>query len=309
MAAGGDPEVSIVIPTFRRPDRLLAAARSALAQTRAESGARELVIVDNDPEGSAAAAIETLKAEAAIPVIAVHQPRPGVASARNAGVAAARGGLIAFLDDDETAPPGWLDALLAARAAHDADVAFGPVRTRLPDAVTAHRDYFSAFFARTGPAQSGVIEKPFGCGNSLLRRAALPDPKAPFDPACDESGGEDDLLFAQMGARGARFAWAAEAWVWEAPDAARLTLAYALRRAFAYGQGPSEACAAAKPPQLAQLAFWMLVGFGQAAVYGLLAGPMWLLRLPGRAKMLDRAARGAGKLFWFPPFTQRFYGG
>ena len=60
----------------------------------------------------------------------VHEPAAGVANARNAGMTQATGGLIAFLDDDEEASPGWLAALIEAQRRFDADVVFGPVRTR-----------------------------------------------------------------------------------------------------------------------------------------------------------------------------------
>jgi len=47
------------------------------------------------------------------------------------GIAATGGELIAFLDDDEEAPPGWLAALLAAQARYQADVAGDAVRQRV----------------------------------------------------------------------------------------------------------------------------------------------------------------------------------
>src|SRR5262245_30198167 len=95
--------VSIVIPTFRRPERALVAARSALAQVC--DAAFEVVLVDNDPAGSA---LEPLRALGDRRVTVIHEPRAGVANARNSGLAAARGEMIAFLDDDETAPEHWL---------------------------------------------------------------------------------------------------------------------------------------------------------------------------------------------------------
>ncbi|RIJ43461.1 glycosyltransferase, partial [Maribellus luteus] len=56
----------------------------------------------------------------------LHEPEPGVANARNAALAVAKGAMIAFLDDDEEAPPGWLAALIAAQARLGADAVFGP---------------------------------------------------------------------------------------------------------------------------------------------------------------------------------------
>ena len=53
----------------------------------------------------------------------------------------------------------------------------------------------------------------------------------------------------------------------------------------------------------------MAVGAAQTVLFGLVAAAKWVARTPDRADALDRAARGLGKLLWFPPFKPRFYGG
>jgi cellulose synthase/poly-beta-1,6-N-acetylglucosamine synthase-like glycosyltransferase len=305
--------VTVMIPTQRRLHGLAVAARSVFAQTGLEGvgvdfAALELVVVDNDQAPSAEKTVADLARQAPFLVCYVHEPRPGVAHARNAGMAKASGELIAFLDDDEEAPTGWLAALLAAQARHDADVVFGPVRARAPVSVVAHRDYLERFFSREGPAEAGVIDHYYGCGDSLLRRAALPDPVAPFAVERNHIGGEDDMLFGQMQANGARFAWEPAAWVWEDPVPDRLSLDYTIRRAFAYGQGPSAHCAAASPPDRVGVARWMAVGVVQTALFGLVAGFKWLTGAGDRADWLDRAARGLGKTLWWGPFKIHFYG-
>ena len=300
--------VSIVIPTQRRPEPLARAVRSVFAQTGVAVGELELVVVDNDAAPSARGPVEVLAAAAPFPVRYVHEPRPGVANARNAGVEAARGAFIAFLDDDEEASPGWLAALIAVQNRFDADLVFGPVRARLPDSVVEHRAYLERFFSRRDHALEGLIDHYYGCGDSLVRRAALPPRPRPFSEARNHRGGEDDLLFSEMKAKGARLAWAPEAWVWEHPAPARLGLSYTLRRAFVYGQGAPTGCAIATPPDRIGVAGWMLQGMAQAGIFGLLALAQWLIRAPGRAASLDRAARGLGKTFWWSPFKLRLYG-
>lgn len=300
--------VTVMIPTQRRLGGLAVAARSVLAQVGVDVADLELVIVDNDQTPSAQGLAADLAAEAPFPVCYVHEPRPGVANARNAGMAKARGELIAFLDDDEEAPAGWLAALLAAQARYDADVVFGPVKARAPAGVVAHRDYLERFFSREGPSEAGLIDHYYGCGDSLLRRAALPDPVAPFAAERNAIGGEDDMLFGHMQAAGARFAWEPAAFVWEDPVPDRLTLDYTILRAFAYGQGPSAHCAAASPPDHLGVARWMAVGVVQAALFGVVAGFKWLTWAGDRAEWLDRAARGLGKTLWWGPFKIQFYG-
>ena len=303
------PRVSLIIPTQRRLDGLATAARSTFAQAGVDPAILELVVVDNDEVPSAQAMTQTLAAQAPFPVVYVHEPEPGVANARNAAMAKAQGDFIAFLDDDEEAPAGWLAALLAAQAKYDADVVFGPVRGRAPASVVKYRAYLEWFFSRVGDGpREGVIDHYYGCGDSLLRRASLPDPKAPFSAIRNQIGGEDDLLFGGMQATGARFAWAPEAWVWEDPVPNRLTLRYTIARAFSYGQGPTSHCAARTPPDRLGIARWMVIGAGQASVYGLLAALQWLLRSPRFAFTLDRAVRGLGKTLWGGPFKIHFYG-
>ncbi|MES2541481.1 MAG: glycosyltransferase family 2 protein, partial [Pseudomonadota bacterium] len=89
------PSLSIVVPTFRREEFLPPLFQAVATQIGTVAVPVELVLVDNSPEGSARA----------IPapdfVRYVHEPRTGVAQARNRGVAEARGGYVIFLDDDE----------------------------------------------------------------------------------------------------------------------------------------------------------------------------------------------------------------
>jgi hypothetical protein len=300
--------VSVMIPTQRRLGGLTVAARSVFAQVGVDVADLELVIVDNDQAPSAQDTAMALATEAPFPVHYVHEPRPGVANARNAGMARAGGELIAFLDDDEEAPTGWLAALIAAQARYDADVVFGPVNGRAPAGVVAHRHYLERFFSREGPSEAGIIDHYYGCGDSLLRRAALPDPVAPFAVERNAIGGEDDMLFGHMQAGGARFAWEPAAWVWEDPVPDRVRLRYTILRAFAYGQGPSAHCAAAIPPDHLGVVRWMAIGVVQAALFGAVAGFKWLTRAGDRAEWLDRAARGLGKTLWWGPFKIQFYG-
>jgi succinoglycan biosynthesis protein ExoM len=300
--------ISLAIPTQRRPVGLAVAVRSTFRQTGVDMARLELVVVDNDAVPSAQALVETLAAEAPFPLRYVHEPAPGVANARNAALAAASGEMIAFLDDDEEAAPGWLDALIEAQRRYSADVVFGPVQARAPDRIVRHRQYLEQFFSREGPAEEGVIAHFYGCGDSLIRRAALPHPTHAFLTCRNEVGGEDDYLFAVMKQAGARFAWAPRALVYEDPVPERLSLKYTMARAFAFGQGPTYGCLSSDPPDWLGVARWMAIGCAQFGVFGLFAALQWLRGAPRRAFALDRALRGLGKVFFGGPFALKFYG-
>lgn len=299
-------DVAVIVPTLRRPEELTRALRSIFAQIGVEEGLREIVVVDNDPRATAREPVANLTAESPCPLLYVHEPRPGVATARNAALAATDAPLIAFLDDDEAAEPHWLSALIAAQVETGADVVFGPIRGRVPVGTGWTTAYLERFFGRDGPSSTGLIDHGYGCGNSLMVRAtALPGP-APFDASSDQSGGEDDTLFAALEARGGRFGWAADAWADEFAPPHRATLKYALARAFAYGQSPPQIAHRAGKP--VAVAFWMGVGVGQTLVWGLASLVLTLIASSKRAETLDRAARGLGKVFWMEGLEPRFYG-
>ncbi len=294
--------VCVIIPTFRRPQGLEAAMRSVVAQTGVT--ALSMIVCDNSPEASARALVEGFKAP--FPIIYIHEPKTGVANARNSAVSACDADFIAFLDDDEEAPAGWLARLMAAQKQFTADVVFGPVQARLANAATRYDAYFTRFFSRFGPAESQILTSYYGCGNSLVRRASLPKDHAPFSIERNDMGGEDDQLFHGLMTGGATIAWAADAPVFEDVPAARSRLGYTLLRAFAYGQGPSYTAAHDGKPITA--AAWMLQGVAQAVIFGLWGLALLALRREGSADKLDKAARGCGKLIWFSPFKVGFYG-
>jgi glycosyltransferase involved in cell wall biosynthesis len=297
--------VAVVIPTLRRQMSLGRALTSVFQQDHAAELIAEIVVVDNAPEGSARETVEGLRALAPAPLIYVHEPRPGVATARNAGVnAVTDSGYIAFLDDDEEAPPGWLAALTQTHMALQADVTFGPVRG-VAAVKPSQKAYIEDFFSRTGPATSGLLENiAFGCGNSMLTRATTLIGPAPFDPAADLTGGEDDRLFTALRARGARFAWAADAFVYEHAPAHRARLAYTFKRALGYGQSPAQSCARRR--DWIGVGGWMLVGAAQASIYGVIAAALWALQRPSRFRYADKAVQGLGKVLWFSVLN--FYG-
>jgi hypothetical protein len=185
-------------------------------------------------------------------------------------------------------------------------VVFGPIQGCVPQTTGWATPYLEGFFGREGPADTRLIDHASGCGNSLMVRATALPGSAPFDASADQSGGEDDALFAALQARGGRFGWAADAWVEEFAPSHRATLRYALSRAFAYGQGPSQT--AAKAADWIGVARWMAIGLAQAVVWGLAAIATTVIAHPARAGLMDKTARGLGKVFWMKGFEPHFYG-
>ncbi len=296
--------VAVLIPTFRRNASLERALISVFAQTRAPD---RIVVADNAPEGGARALVNRLTAQAPCPLIYVHAPEPGVASARNCGFAACQDvTCIAQLDDDESAAPHWLEALLHAAERTRAAVVFGPVAAQAEGAGAVRTAWLRRLYARLPDLDDGVIDKPWGCGNSLIVKTACALPDPPFDRAADETGGEDDRLFSVLKTAGARFAWAGSADVTEHVDPDRGRWPALARRAFAFGQGPSQDAAERK--SWLELAAWMMIGAAQALVFTAAAPAARLAGPKACAACIDRAVQGAGKLIWLDRFAPRFYG-
>ena len=103
--------LSVVIPAYNAATTVRSAVRSVLNQTVA---ALEVIVVD---DGSSDATAEVVSAMADPRVRLVSRPNGGPAAARNAGIAAARGEWVAFLDSDDLWLPRYVERATAALAA------------------------------------------------------------------------------------------------------------------------------------------------------------------------------------------------
>ena len=106
-------QLSVVIPTYRRPELLRRCLDALIAQDLA-ADRFEIVVVD---DGSGDATSDVLAAASGA-VNALTQPvNAGPAAARNRGIDAASGDLVLFLDDDVVAAPNLLSTHLALHEA------------------------------------------------------------------------------------------------------------------------------------------------------------------------------------------------
>jgi succinoglycan biosynthesis protein ExoM len=300
------PLITVIIPTFHRPAGAMAAVRSVFEQIGAPSF--EVLLVDNDSGRSCEPIALHLEREANVPFRYEVEPAAGVANARNTAVSLAKGQFIAFLDDDEVAKPNWLKDLMDVQVQTKADVVFGPIEARLPDGAAQPRSYFQLFFSRSLEGPSRLIDKPYGCGNSLLKRDTVLKGPTPFNPSTNETGGEDDLLWHDVSAQGGTFAWAKDAWVYEDVPESRASWDYLTKRAFAYGHNTTSQWFDRADPSYGRVAYSMTRG----ALQALLMAPITLLLVmighEKRAWAFDKMMRGLGKVLWFGPFRVGFYG-
>ncbi|MFF4596320.1 glycosyltransferase [Amycolatopsis sp. NPDC001319] len=113
------PRVSVVVPTADRADAVRRCVKSLLATGYPDL---ELLLVDNRPQAAEAAALAELASEDSRTRY-LAEPEPGVSRARNTGLAAASGQLVAFVDDDIEVDRWWLANLVAELADEAVDCA------------------------------------------------------------------------------------------------------------------------------------------------------------------------------------------
>ena len=176
------PFISVLICTRDRAGQLETCLRHL---DRLEYPRFEVVVVDNAPTSDAVRTLVEGRPGGVTYRYAV-EPRPGLSWARNAGIAAASGEIIAFLDDDEEPERDWLAGLAGGFArSNDIGCVTGMILPACLDTQAQEwfewagghskgRGFTSAIFSRHGPQNPLFPLPPFGTGaNMAFRREAL----------------------------------------------------------------------------------------------------------------------------------------
>lgn len=223
--------VAVAVLTYRREQAIVALLPELARQARLVEPPAAVVVVDNDPEASARDRITAL----GLPEVRyVHEPRPGIAAARNAGMDAAGDvDLLVFIDDDETPSERWLPLMLDAyRRLGGAAVAGRVIRSYEVEPepwVRAAR----VFDRRQMP--TGTVVEAASTANLLLDMHVVRDLGLRFDDSLGISGGSDHLFTRQLSASGHRIHWCDEAVVEDPVPASRLTSHWTLQRGYRSG--------------------------------------------------------------------------
>ncbi len=113
------PVVSVIVPTYNRPDFLTKALESIAAQTYKNC---EIIVV-NDAGRDVSAVVNSFQGRLAI-IYLVHTENKGLAASRNTGISAATGKYIAYLDDDDVYYPDHIETLVGFLENNDYKVAY-----------------------------------------------------------------------------------------------------------------------------------------------------------------------------------------
>jgi glycosyltransferase involved in cell wall biosynthesis len=225
-----EPELTVVVPTRGRAAYLEVTLDSLLAQETTVP--HELLVVD---DGSTDATPQVAGARG-VRVVS-HGERRSLNAARNTGVREARAALIAFVDDDVLAPPGWLDALARGAAAYPQAEAFGgPIRARFEGRVPrgCGREDPPITVLDLGP-DTREAEMVWGA-NFAVRRSAI-ERIGPFDERLVRPHGDEEEWLERLRAAGGHIVYLPEAGLDHRRTAADARLGRLARAAYARGRG------------------------------------------------------------------------
>ena len=197
------PAFSVIVPTYRRPERLAACLR-ALAGLDYPRDRFEVIVVDDGGGATVDGAPTGLD-------VTLHvQPHAGPAAARNTGAARARGEYLAFTDDDCAPEAGWLRGL-AEHASVGADHLIGgyTVNALADNPYSTATQLLIDYLYEWQAGRDG--DDGFFTSNNLAAPAALFRARGGFDTSFPLAAGEDREICHRWVRSGGRLVYAARA--------------------------------------------------------------------------------------------------
>ncbi len=185
--------ISVVVPTYNRAELLRECLK---ALTNQDYSGCEIIVVD---DGSTDGTREMVAAE--FPRVRyLWQANRGPAAARNTGIRAGTGEIVAFTDDDCVPPPDWLSQLAAGYARHPDVAGVGsyldpPDEALAGNAIAQFEYYLSHVVYAAGDREYlGGFECPAGGTNSMSYQRSILEELGGFDESFPYAAGEDTEL-------------------------------------------------------------------------------------------------------------------
>lgn len=228
--------VAVCTITYRRPDGLRRLLDSLDALTfRVDPPELEIVVVDNDGQGSGGSVCDSFRPRSKWPVLYEIEPRRGIPFARNKAVSLVvdSAELIAFIDDDEEAEPNWLDELLRVQRETEADIVTGPVAAHFAEPVPTWIRRGRLFGSRhhtTGDRLDVAFTHNVLVASEVYRTMPMC-----FDEEFAMTGGSDSEFFRRAHRAGHTIVWAESALVREWIPQSRACVSWLVRRSYRAG--------------------------------------------------------------------------
>jgi glucosyl-dolichyl phosphate glucuronosyltransferase len=242
-------QLDVVIPTYNRSALLPKALRSLLRARIPPGLDVRIIAVDNNSTDDTKATIAEFAERSNGRVSYVFESRQGRSPALNAGIAAATGDLIGFIDDDEEIDESWYETILSAFTNNDIDFIGGPYVPRFESDVPEWLP--KSHTAVVGIVDGGDKVVPFDAsypgilmgGNAVFTRETLRR-VGPYSTELGRSGTrllscEDEDMYQRLRAAGARGLYLPQLIVYHFIPNERLTKRY--HRSWCFWQSVSSA--------------------------------------------------------------------
>lgn len=223
----------IAICSYKRPrglkDLLQALTALDFGDEREQT---TVLVVDNDPEGSAESLVLEVAANSDLPMVYRHAAPRGLVAARNSALAFGREqqANLMFLDDDELPEPSWFAAMVEMHNRFPDAIVAGPIRPvferPLPD-WSPRGEYWTRSNHKDAESLVGTVPDA-----NILFPVSFHHTELFYDMKYNTSGAQDTHLLGKWLAAGGQIVWAAGAATVEAIPAGRMTLEYAVERRF-----------------------------------------------------------------------------
>lgn len=215
--------VAVCVTTAFRPKMLSRCLNSIICALQSSLQPVTVIVVDNDPAGSARQVVETYYDS--ISLIYEQESREGIPFGRNRCLAIASkvgAHFIVFVDDDMTVSPQWFQELFFSILDTDADVVTGDVINVFPDGRETPK-----YLPRVGDRKTAETD-------NVIFKSWLAE-RLQFDERLSLSGGSDTLFFRQACQLGAKIRHSEAAVAYEHLHGGRGSRKWFLGRNYRYG--------------------------------------------------------------------------
>ncbi len=242
-------QFDVVIPTYNRSALLRKAIDSLLRARVPDELSVRIIVVDNNSTDDTKAVINEYAERSNGRVSYVFEKQQGRSPALNAGIAAATGDLIGFIDDDEEIDEAWYETILSAFKNNEVDFIGGPYLPRFESDVPEWlpKNYGAVVGIVDGGDKVASFDDSYPGilmgGNAVFRREVL-QRVGPYSTALGRSGTrllscEDEDMYQRLRAAGARGLYLPQLIVYHFIPRERLTKKY--HRSWCFWQSVSSA--------------------------------------------------------------------
>lgn len=239
-------KIVVAVPTRRRPEMLASCLRSLAALQVPVGFQLQVVVVENDMAEVCKQLVNHL-AQGHVNLknlIYKHEPRLGISTARNACIHTALevgADFLAFIDDDETVAPNWLQFHMAAMEQQNADLLGGPVRLakseyelnwvdRILFKALEHRYMQVELKALAISNAASSKNTTVHTNNWVCKTSIFENHGIFFNEDLGQTGGEDTVFFNDCVRMDLRVGWVPNAVVWDHLPKSRLGIRYQYER-------------------------------------------------------------------------------